>query len=84
MILNKQIVKDIKKLSSDAQTSCLEGFQDVILNKQIVKDIKKLSSDAQTSCLEGFHATLYHWHPKMISFGWVPSADILAFQFSKI
>ncbi|KAK3722874.1 hypothetical protein QZH41_020456 [Actinostola sp. cb2023] len=41
---------------------------DLILNNtQILNDIKRLSPFAQTSSLEGFHATLNHWHPKMLS-----------------
>eukprot|EP00794_Sanderia_malayensis_P012394 gene12394-biopygen9879 len=52
-------------------TPAYDKLQDVLMNKRIVNDIKKLSSDAQTSCLEGFHATLNHWHPKMISFSWM-------------
>ncbi|KAK3742608.1 hypothetical protein QZH41_018324 [Actinostola sp. cb2023] len=41
------------------------------MNTRILNDIKRLSSDAQTSCLEGFHATLNHFHPKMLCFSWL-------------
>ena len=42
--------------------------QQIIGNTRLESEIKKLSSNAQTSCLEGFHATLNHWHPKMLCF----------------
>ena len=41
------------------------------MKTKLLNDIKKLSPDAQTSSLEGFHATLNHWHPKMICFSWL-------------
>ena len=52
-------------------TAAYDKLTSVLTTKQLLGDIKKLSSDAQTSCLEGFHATLNHWHPKMIGFSWL-------------
>ena len=58
-------------LLSCTGTVAYEKLQTLLTNKTLVNDIKKLSSDAQTSSLEGFHATLNHWHPKMICFSWL-------------
>lgn len=48
-----------------------DKLDNLLSNKTLVNDIKNLSSDSQTSSLEGFHATLNHWHPKMICFFWL-------------
>lgn len=52
-------------------TAAYDKLQSILLKTGLVNGIKKLSPDAQTSCLEGFHATLNHWHPKMICFSWM-------------
>ena len=52
-------------------TAAYDKVTSLLSNKLMLKDIGNLSSDAQTSCLEGFHATLNHWHPKMIGFSWL-------------
>ena len=52
------------------------AFDKILLitgNTRLESGIKKLSPDTQTSCLEGFHATLNHWHPKMLCFSWLGS-----------
>lgn len=51
-------------------TAAYDKLKSILTSKLLLGDIKKLSPDAQTSCLEGFHATLNHWHPKMIGFSW--------------
>ena len=53
-----------------AGTVAYDRLKSLLTSTLLLGDIKKLSSDAQTSCLEGFHATLNHWHPKMIGFSW--------------
>lgn len=51
----------------------------------LLNDIRNLSSEAQTSCLEGFHATLNHWHPKMICFpGWEHIVGKALCEFSSV
>ena len=52
-------------------TAAFDKLTSLLTNKLPLKDIGNLSPDAQTSCLEGFHATLNHWHPKMIGFSWL-------------
>ncbi|XP_028516206.1 uncharacterized protein LOC110243638 [Exaiptasia diaphana] len=52
-------------------TVAYQKLSGLLTKTVLLNDIKKLSSDAQTSCLEGFHATLNHWHPKMIHFSWL-------------
>ena len=54
-------------------TAAYDKLKSLLTSKLLLGDIKKLSPDAQTSCLEGFHATLNHWHPKMIGFSWLGS-----------
>ena len=54
-------------------TAAYDKLTSILTAKLLLGDIKKLSPDAQTSCLEGFHATLNHWHPKMIGFSWLGS-----------
>ena len=49
-------------------TAAYDKLKSLLTGKALLNDIKQLSPDAQTSCLEGFHATLNHWHPKMIDF----------------
>ncbi|KAK2552961.1 hypothetical protein P5673_025663 [Acropora cervicornis] len=50
-----------------------DKLKSLLTGKALLNDIKQLSPDAQRSCLEGFHATLNHWHPKMIGFSWLGS-----------
>lgn len=52
-------------------TAAYDKLTSLLSSKLLLKDIGNLSPDAQTSCLEGFHATLNHWHPKMIGFSWL-------------
>lgn len=52
-------------------TAAYQKLSSILSKKMLLNDIKNLSSEAQTSCLEGFHATLNHWHPKMICFSWL-------------
>lgn len=54
-------------------TAAYDKLKSLLTGKALLNDIKQLSPDAQTSCLEGFHATLNHWHPKMIGFSWLGS-----------
>ena len=54
-------------------TAAYDKLKSLLTGKALLKDIEQLSPDAQTSCLEGFHATLNHWHPKMIGFSWLGS-----------
>ena len=54
-----------------AGTSAFDKLNKLLMSSRLLGDIKKLSPDAQTSCLEGFHATLNHWHPKMVCFSWL-------------
>ena len=48
-----------------------DRLNSLLTSTRLVNDIKQLSSDAQTSCLESLHATLNHWHPKMVCFLWL-------------
>lgn len=68
-------------------TAAYDKLKSLLTSKVLLRDIEKLSPDAQTSCLEGFHATLNHWHPKMIGFSWLGSfcryAFILMLHFRK-
>lgn len=59
------------KLYSFLGTEAHEKLKGALTNTRIVNDIRKLSPVDQTSCLEGFHATLNHWHPKMLVFSWM-------------
>ncbi|XP_068739260.1 uncharacterized protein [Montipora capricornis] len=54
-------------------TAAHDKLKNVLLNKTLLKDIANLSPEAQTSSLEGFHATLNHWHPKMLGFSFLGS-----------
>ena len=58
---------------NSAGTKGYDKLLAIISKTQLVNDIGKLSADAQTSCIEGFHATLNHWHPKMIAFSYLGS-----------
>ena len=49
-------------------TLAFDKVQQIVEDTRLESGIKKLLSNAQTSCLEGFHATLNHWHPKMLCF----------------
>ncbi|XP_065065424.1 uncharacterized protein LOC135691494 [Rhopilema esculentum] len=52
-------------------TTAFDKLKPILLDTRLLNDIKSISSDAQTSCLEAFHATLNHWHPKMINYHWL-------------
>ena len=52
-------------------TKAYDKITSILASTRLLGDIKKLSPDTQTSCLEGFHATLNHWHPKMLHFSWL-------------
>ncbi|XP_067030157.1 uncharacterized protein [Acropora muricata] len=52
-------------------TTAYDKLNSLLTGTRLVNDIKQLSGDAQTSCLEGLHATLNHWHPKMVCFSWL-------------
>lgn len=52
-------------------TTAYDKLNSLLTSTRLVNDIKQLSGDAQTSCLEGLHATLNHWHPKMVCFSWL-------------
>ena len=52
-------------------TVAYDKLHTLLTYTRVVNDVKRLSPDAQTSCLEGFHATLNHWHPKMLAFSWL-------------
>ncbi|XP_015761747.1 PREDICTED: uncharacterized protein LOC107340861 [Acropora digitifera] len=54
-------------------TAAHDKLKNVLLNKTLLKDIANLSPEAQTSSLENFHATLNHWHPKMLGFSFLGS-----------
>lgn len=54
-------------------TAAHDKLTKILHSKAFLNDVKKLSPDAQTSSLEAFHATLNHWHPKMIGFSWLGS-----------
>lgn len=60
-------------LNFSSGTAAYDKLASILTAKLVLGDVKKLSPDAQTSCLEGFHATLNHWHPKMIGFLWLGS-----------
>ena len=65
-------------------TKAYDKLSSILTSKQLRDDIKKLSSDTQTSCLEGFHATLNHWHPKMIHFSWLGTFCRLAYNTTNL
>ena len=52
-------------------TKAYEKLSKIVSRPALIKDIRKISPDDQTSSLEGYHATLNHWHPKMIHFSWI-------------
>lgn len=52
-------------------TKAFDKVTAILMETRLLGDIEKLSPDAQTSCLEAFHATLNHWHPKMIHYPWL-------------
>lgn len=52
-------------------TKAYQKLNIALMKTKLQNDIKKLSPDAQTSSLKGFHATLNHWHLKMICFSWL-------------
>ncbi|XP_068697377.1 uncharacterized protein [Montipora foliosa] len=52
-------------------TTAYDKLNSLLTGTRLVNDIKQLSGDAQTSCLQGLHATLNHWHPKMVCFSWL-------------
>lgn len=54
-----------------AGTKAFEKLNNLLMSTILLGNIKKLSPDVQTSLLEGFHATLNHWHPKMVCFSWL-------------
>ena len=60
-----------KCLKSFVGTRAYDKLNGMLTKTSLVNDLKKLSPEDQTSCLEGFHATLNHWHPKMINFSWL-------------